>query len=103
MAGGRGETGAGLVVVPVNAKQIGGVGAVRVDGTKRGDARLGDARRGGELGEGRQPCPRPTQRLRRPVAGGSVDDRGQDRANRHRTKIRLRWRGTSIRMLYFLS
>src|SRR5260370_21544271 len=96
MAGGRGEAGAGSVVVPVPAKKIGRVGPIRVDGAKRGDARLRDARRGSELGEGWQPCPRPAQRLRRSVAGGSVDDRGQDRANRHRTTIRLRWRGTLV-------
>src|SRR5271166_852490 len=71
---GRGKPGAGAVVVPVHAKEIGRVGTIGVDGPQRGPARFGNTRRLGQLGKGRQPSSRASQPSRRAVANRAVDD-----------------------------
>lgn len=68
------EPGAGLVIVPVHAKEIGRMRAVRLGGAKRRDPRFPNGVRVGKLGKGRQPDVRPTQPPRRTVANGDVDD-----------------------------
>src|SRR5207247_107965 len=75
----RSEPCAGLVIVPVHAKEISRVRAVRLDGGKRRDPRFRNAVRAGKLGKGWQPCSGLTQPSRRTVANSGVDD-GPDHA-----------------------
>ena len=75
VSGGRGQTGAGGVVVPVHAKEIGRVRTIGIDRPKCRPARFRNFRRIGQLGEGRQTNSRPTQPSRRAVTNTAVDDR----------------------------